>query len=84
MLPAKQILKSPPPSEDVGFGNVVASAPKLSLTLIGAGVGALWGGLAGATLGSLKIGAGIGASLFGLRGYAHGKDLESWLNQLGP
>ncbi len=45
MLPAKQILKSPPPSEDVGFGNVVASAPKLSLTLIGAGVGALWGGL---------------------------------------
>jgi len=78
LLPARQVIRSHPAA---GVGQIISQSPKLALTLLGAGVGGLWGGLAGAVFGSWKAGALVGGALSGLKGYSHGRDLESWMRE---
>jgi len=76
--PPRQVI-----SKDGGdlLSRTIADHPVGSLTTIGAGIGAIWGGAAGLVLGTgaAKIGAAVGGVLLGARGYAVGKDLKSWL-----
>lgn len=74
--PPRQVL-----SKDVAdpLSRTIASHPVGSLTLIGAGIGSLWGGAAGMVFGLAKAGAAVGGVLLGARGYHIGKDLQSWL-----
>ena len=67
--------------EEAGLAHAMQEHPQATLTLVGSLVGGLWGGLAGAWLGSWKAGSLIGAGFYGLRGYSHGRDLESWIKE---
>jgi len=78
MLPPRKMLKG---FEEVGLAKAVQDHPEASLALVGSLVGGLWGGLAGAWLGSWKLGSAVGAGLLGLKGYSHGRDLESWIKE---
>jgi hypothetical protein len=82
MLPAK-IVQVPAPL----FSSVIASSPVATMALAGAAVGALGGGLGGLTLGKLvgaslaMKGAALGAAILGVRGYASGRELKTWLKE---
>ena len=65
--------------QDDFLSRSVEESPRLTLGLIGGGIGALWGGMFGAMFGAKMTGALIGGVILGVRGARRGKELQAWL-----